>query len=162
MELSLIQAFSKTRYRVITWHKGFDDSDWSVDLFTSVQVPDHGPVATRPVSVLLAEQHLTLAGGLKVRQVPLMTTDFHRSIAQIAGALYARWAEENVFKSLKYAFNLDALAVPGLDAIDPEKIIVNPVGRRLRRTKTALKQRLGAVRNRLADQKAENSRLAAT
>ena len=75
---AVCKRLAKRGIAMITWHKGFDRSDWLEDLFETVRVPYHRPAGTKQISVLLTEQDINLAGGLNGRQVPLMTTDFHR------------------------------------------------------------------------------------
>ncbi|MCY4203836.1 MAG: hypothetical protein OXD38_14740 [Aestuariivita sp.] len=163
MEPALFKRLAKRGIAVITWHQGFNGPDWPIDRFETVTVPIRGPVVSKPTPVKLAAEVITLSNGLRVRQVrrlcetgrqaALITTDLHRPLEQIAGALFSRWAQENCFKSRKYEFNLDALPVHGLEAVDPEAIVINPVWRRLNHKITALKRSLGTVRNRLADRK---------
>ena len=160
---ALFKRLAERGIAVMTWHKGFNGTDWSEDRFEAVDGPLHGPVAIQQSRVLLAEESITLSSGLSVRQVrrlcnsgrqsPLITTDFHRPLEQIARVLFSRWAQENCFKSLKYEFNLDSLPVQGLEAVDPEATIINPAWRQLKNKMSSLKRSLGTVRNRLADGK---------
>ena len=72
-------------------------------------------------------------------------------VEQVAGALFSRWSQENFFKYMREEFNLDALAVRGLEPQDPEARVVNPLWRALDRSVHRFRQRLGTLRNRIAD-----------
>ena len=86
------------------------------------------------------------------RQLPLVTTHFRMPMEQVAGPLFSRWSQENFFKYMRQEFNLDALAVHGLEMQDPEARVVNPRWRALDRSVQRLRQRLGTLRNRIAVQ----------
>ena len=89
-----------------------------------------------------------LANG---RQVPVITTHPQMPVEQVAGAMFSRWSQENFFKYLREQFNLDALPSHGLEPLDPEAQVVNPVRRALEKTIRRVRSRLAAARNRLAE-----------
>ena len=146
---------------VITWHKGFKGEDWPEAEFRTIAVPIHGPGATRGAAVRLAEKRVQLKQGPEVRQirrllsngrqVPLITTHSRMPVEQVAGALFSRWSQENFLKTMREEFNLDALAVHRLEPHDPEARVVNPLWRVLDRDVQRFGQRLGTLRNRIAD-----------
>ena len=113
------------------------------------------------VEVRLAERRIRLNKGPEVRQirrlldsgrqVPLVTTDMHTPMERVAGALFSRWSQENFFKYMREEFGLDALAVHGLVEQDPGARVVNPAWRRCDRRIRQLRQKLGTLRNRVAD-----------
>ena len=72
-------------------------------------------------------------------------------VEQVVGALFSCWSQENFFKYMSEEFNLDALAVRGLELQDPEARVVNPLWRALDRSVHRFQQRLGTLRNRIAD-----------
>ena len=102
-----------------------------------------------------------LSGGLEVRQirrllnngrqVPLITTDMLTPMDMIAGAVFSRWSQENYFKYMREEFNLDALAVHGLEQLDSDAVVVNPARRKIENKMKGLRNRLGTLRNKLAD-----------
>ncbi len=120
----------------ITWHKNAKGDDWPAEEFTDCEVPIDGPAKTKWTTVRLAERRLRLRGGPEVRQirrlmddgrqVPLITTHPKRSMAEIAGALFSRWAQENFFKYMRDEFNLDALLEHALQPVDLDRRVVNP------------------------------------
>ena len=134
---------------------------WPEAEFHTVAVPIHGPGATRSATVRLAEKRVQLKKGPEVRQirrllesgrqVPLITTHSRMPVEQIAGALFSRWSQENFFKYMREEFNLDALVVRGLEPQDPEARVVNPRWRAIDRNVSRFRQRLGTLRNRIAD-----------
>ena len=158
---ALFARLARRGIAVITWHKGFAGEDWPQDAFRTVEVPIHGPGATRTSTVRLAEKRIRLSRGPEVRQirrlldtgrqVPLVTTDLRIPMEKAAGALFSRWAQENFFKTMREEFNLDALPVHGLVEPDPETRVVNPAWRELDRRINRLRSRLGTLRNRIAD-----------
>ena len=158
---ALFKRLARRGVAVITWHKGFKGEDWPEAEFRSVAVPIHGPGTTRSATVRLAEKRVQLKKGPEVRQirrllesgrqVPLITTHSRMPVEQIAGALFSRWSQENFFKYMREEFNLDALVVRGLEPQDPEARVVNPLWRAIDRNVSRFRQRLGTLRNRIAD-----------
>ncbi len=158
---ALFKRLARRGVAVITWHKGFKGEDWPEAEFHTVSVPIHGPGATRSATVRLAEKRVQLKQGPEVRQirrllesgrqVPLISTHSRMPVEQIAGALFSRWSQENFFKYMREEFNLDALVVRGLEPQDPEARVVNPLWRAIDRNVSRFRQRLGTLRNRIAD-----------
>ena len=158
---ALFRRLARRGVAVITWHKNFKGEAWPEAEFRSVTIPIHGPGGSRSARVRLAEKRVPLKRGPEVRQirrlldngrqVPLVTTHFRMPMEQVAGALFSRWSQENFFKYMRQEFNLDALAVHGLERQDPEARVVNPRWRALDRSVQRLRQRLGTLRNKIAD-----------
>ena len=158
---ALFKRLARRGVAVITWHKGFKGEDWPEAEFHTVAVPIHGPGATRSATVRLAEKRVQLKQGSEVRQirrllesgrqVPLITTHSRMPVEQVAGALFSRWSQENFFKYMREEFNLDALVVRGLEPQDPEARVVNPRWRAIDRNVQRFRQRLGTLRNGIAD-----------
>ena len=157
----LFKRLARRGVAVLTWHKNFKGADWPETDFHDVEVPIHGPATTRSSAVRLAERTVTLAGDVTVRQirrlldtgrqVPFITTDFERPMADLAGAMFSRWGQENVFKYMRQEFGLDALPTHDLDELDPETVVVNPRRRRYEQAKRTLAGKLARLRNTLAE-----------
>ena len=157
----LFQWLARRGIACITWHKNFKGEDWPDAEFCTREVPVHGPASIGTTSVDLAEQPIMLRNGLTVRQirrrlangrqVPVITTHPQMPVEQVAGAMFSRWSQENFFKYLREQFNLDALPSHGLEPLDPEAQVVNPVRRALEKTIRRVRSRLAAARNRLAE-----------
>ena len=158
---ALFQRLARRGVAVITWHKGFKGEAWPEADFRTATVPIYGPGSTRNATVRLAEKRVILSKGPEVRQirrllengrqVPLITTDPRMPMERAASALFSRWSQENFFKYMREEFNLDALAVHGLEAQDPDARIVNPRWRAHERNIQRFRQRLGTLHNRIAD-----------
>ncbi|MDE0406544.1 MAG: hypothetical protein OXN81_01675 [Alphaproteobacteria bacterium] len=158
---ALFARLARRGIAVITWHKGFRGEPWPEADFRTVTVPIHVPAATRTVTVRLAEKRVRLNAGPEVRQirrrldsgrqVPLVTTNGRMPLERVAGAMFSRWSQENFFKTMREAFNLDALPVHALADPDPEARVVNPAWRERDRHIRRLRQKLGTLRNRIAD-----------
>jgi len=106
-------------------------------------------------------QPVTLPNGLRTRQirrlldngrqVPLITTDPHKPMAEAAGAMFSRWSQENFFKYMRDEFNLDALPTRELEPLAPDTMIVNPLRRAYDKAIHRLDHQLGRLRNRVAE-----------
>ena len=155
----LFKRLARRGIACITWHKNFKGDDWPAQEFCALEVPVHGPAGTSTTTVELAEQPIVLRNGLTVRQirrrlangrqVPVITTHPQMPLAQVAGAMFSRWSQENFFKYLREQFNLDSLPTHDLEPLDPDAQVVNPVRRALEKTIRRVRSRLAAVRNRL-------------
>ena len=164
----LFQRLARRGIACITWHKNFKGEDWPQQQFRSLEVPIHGPAGTSTASVDLAEQQIVLRNGLAVRQirrrlangrqVPLITTHPQMPLAQVAGAMFSRWSQENFFKYLREQFNLDSLPSHELEPLDPDLQVVNPVRRALEKTIRRVRSRLAAARDRRAAAQQEQRR----
>ena len=150
---ALFARLARRGIAVITWHKGFRGEPWPEADFRTVTVPIHGPAATRTVTVRLAEKRVRLNAGPEVRQirrrldsgrqVPLVTTNGRMPLERVAGAMFSRWSQENIFKTMGEAFNLDALPVHALADPEPEARVVNPAWRERDRHIRRLRQKPG-------------------
>ncbi len=133
---SLFKRLAKQGLAVITWHKGSAGVDWAQDEFVLTEVQINGPASTQLRPVRLAQNKVKLKNGLEVRQIrrlldngrqaAIVTTHPTLSMAKIAGAMFSRWSQENFFKTMRQDFNLDALSVHQLAAVDEDLEVVNP------------------------------------
>ena len=168
----LFKRLARRGIACITWHKNFKGEDWPQEDFRTLEVPIHAPAGTSTTTVDLAEQPIVLRNGLTVRQirrrlangrqVPVITTHPQMPLAQVAGAMFSRWSQENFFKYLREQFNLDSLPTHDLEPLDPDLQVVNPVRRALEKTIRRVRSRLAAARNRLAEALQEHRRDTAT
>ncbi len=131
----LFKRLARRGIACITWHKNFNGADWLPEDFHTFEVPIHGPAGTSTTAVDLAEQPIMLRNGLVVRQirrrlangrqVAVITTHPQMPLAQVAGAMFSRWSQENFFKYLREQFNLDALPSHDLAPPEPDARVVN-------------------------------------
>ncbi len=104
---------------------------------------------------------MTLPNGFRVRQirrlldsgrqVPFITTDPHKPVAEAAGAMFSRWSQENFFKYMRDEFNLDALPTHELEPLAPDTMVVNPLRRAYDKAIRRLDHQLARLRNRVAE-----------
>ena len=156
----LFRRLARRGIAVITWHKSFRGEDWAVEDFTDCTVPLHGPAGTRPARVRLAEKKVVLAKGHEVRQirrlldngrqVPLITSHPGMAMEDVAGAMFSRWSQENFFKYMRDAYNLDALPEHGLEAVDDDALVVNPAHRTVHKAIGKNQARLNQLLVRIA------------
>lgn len=157
----LFRRLARRGIACLTWHKNFRGEDWPAEDFSTTTVPIHGPAANASATMRLAEKPVTLTNGFKVRQirrlldngrqVPLVTTDPHKSMAEAAGAMFSRWSQENFFKYMRDEFNLDALPTHELEPLAADTMVVNPLRRAYDKAVRRLDHQLGRLRNRIAD-----------
>ena len=157
----LFRRLARRGIACLTWHKNFRGEDWPGSDFSTMTVPIHGPAANASATMRLAEKPVTLTNGFKVRQirrlldngrqVPLVTTDPHKPMAEAAGAMFSRWSQENFFKYMRDEFNLDALPTHELEPLAADTMVVNPLRRAYDKAVRRLDCQLGRLRNRIAD-----------
>ncbi|MCY4591182.1 MAG: hypothetical protein OXE86_11620, partial [Alphaproteobacteria bacterium] len=88
----LFRRLAKRGIACLTWHKNFSGEDWPVEDFSPITVPIHGPAANTNATVRLAGKPVALPNGFRVRQirrlldngrqVPFITTDPHKEMAE--------------------------------------------------------------------------------
>lgn len=136
------------RIACLSYHK-FPGQDWPESEFTHLQVElAHGAKTT----ARLAERG-TLLSGLWVREVRKLTdtghqtsvisTEFTRDAAAMAGGMFSRWSQENYFRYMIEHFDLDALAGYSLEALDETTKVMNPPWRALEAKIKTLAAKLG-------------------
>jgi hypothetical protein len=65
------------------------------------------------------------------RQTSVLSTNYVAMMGAIAGAMFARWSQENFFKYMRENYSLDALADYSTESIPDATRIVNPEHRRV-------------------------------
>ncbi len=125
------------RIACMTYHKHPGD-DWSEEEFSPYTVEMSNG---EKVEMLLAERGSCLSNKLWVREIrklterghqtALIATDYRSLQAPLAGAMFARWSQENFFKYAREHYNLDRLVDYRTEAISDPLQVVNPDHRRL-------------------------------
>jgi hypothetical protein len=121
----------------LTYHK-FPGEDWSDDEFHASPVRlQAGDVVTMD----LAERGTRLSNNLWVREIrkrtesghqtSVISTDYRSEPAQLAGAMFSRWSQENYFRYGRLRFALDRLAGYSTEVIPDTLRLVNPAWREL-------------------------------
>jgi hypothetical protein len=111
----------------------------------------------------LAERGTQLSNQLWLREIrkrtasghqtSLLTTNFRAPIATLAGALFARWCQENFFRYMREHYGLDHLIEYGTEPVPDAVSVVNPTWRKLDsqlRSQTGQRYRLTAQFGALA------------
>jgi hypothetical protein len=131
-----LRRMKERRIACLTYHK-YPGADWPVEEFRSHAVT----LPAGQVVLQLAERGTCLSNGLWVREIrklterghqtALLATDYRSLLAPVAGAMFARWSQENFFKYARQHYGLDRLADYGTEAISDPVAVVNPAYRRL-------------------------------
>jgi len=134
---ALFGRMKERRIACMTYHK-FPGNDWSEEEFQTSSV---SLVSGQQVKMRLAERGTRLSNGLWVREVRKLTdrghqtailcSDYCADIQPIAGAMFARWSQENFFRYARQHYGLDRLADYSLEEISDPISLVNPVWRKL-------------------------------
>ena len=134
---------------VITYRKNVKDL-WSEKLFIGYETQ----VIGNNVSMLLYEQNVVLSEyafrevrhlGEGGHQTSILTTHPGISIQQIAGQMFSRWSQENFFRYMIADYDFDKIAEFGAEAIDENKMVVNPEYRKLTHQIKKAKEKRGRV-----------------
>jgi hypothetical protein len=119
---------------IITYRKNVKDK-WHVNNFESSNVKVLGQV----VNMDLCEQKTELGGyhfreirrlGISGHQTAIITTHPEIETTKVAGRMFARWSQENFFRYLIQDYDFDKMVSFGVETIDLEKTVVNPVYRK--------------------------------
>ncbi|HEY6375100.1 MAG TPA: hypothetical protein VIX90_06195 [Edaphobacter sp.] len=132
-----LQRMKKLRVACVTYHK-FPGQDWADEEFRAWPVRLH---TGELVTMDLAERGTRLSNNLWVREIrkrtkhaqqtAVIATDFGSNPAQLAGAMFSRWSQENFFKYARQQFGLDRLADHCTEEIPDTTRLVNPAWRAL-------------------------------
>jgi prepilin-type processing-associated H-X9-DG protein len=133
----LMQRMKGQRVACLGYHK-YPGADWAEDEFQTRQVK----LANGQTSDMrLAERGTCLSNGLWVRefrklterghQTAILATEYRSDAAPLAGAMFARWSQENFFKYSRQHYNIDRLADYSTEDIPDTQKVVNPAHRRL-------------------------------
>jgi hypothetical protein len=143
-------------FDVLTYRKG-QSSQWQERFFHTVA----GTVGGEKVEYRLAERIVTLANGLRVREIRRLTDDGHQTaiittseklpLLAVAHRMFSRWQQENFFRYMRHEFALDHLCTYEVEPADPKREVAHP-------ERAALTKRLTKARSALA--RLENKRFA--
>jgi hypothetical protein len=120
-----------------TYHK-YPGEDWPRDEFFTRDV---SLASGHVVTMNLAERGTFLGAKLWVREIrklcdsghqtSVLSTNYIANDVVIAGAMFARWSQENYFKYMRENYNLDGLVAYSTEDIPDTTPVVNPDYRRL-------------------------------
>ena len=143
-----LKRLKERRIACLTYHK-HPGPDWPKEEFVECLVKlAHG----NQEKMLLAERRTTLSNGLVVREVRHLDGNGHQTsvlattelwtCAQIAGAMFARWSQENFLKYMREHYVLDHLVSRQVQQMDETTTVVNPEWRKLDRKVRSLTAKL--------------------
>jgi transposase len=118
-------------FDVLTYRKGAYRA-WPRRAFRTVSAVLDG----RAVSYELAQRHVQLLPGFRLREVRRLCPSGHQTaivttredwpIELVAYRMFERWTQENFFRYMRQHFALDALVSYAVEPADPERTIPNP------------------------------------
>jgi len=129
------EVWEKHRIAVLTYRKAVKD-DWP----TSDFAPLTTTVIGKDVTMLLAEKEYNHASCplREIRklcennhQTSIVTTVLTGDTATLAGKMFSRWSQENFLRYMVHDYDLDRLAEYGVEAVNPDAEVVNPIHRQL-------------------------------
>jgi hypothetical protein len=125
------------RVACLTYHK-YPGEAWPEEEFQPQSV---ALASGQVVSMQLAERGSCLSNRLWVREIrklterghqtAILTTDYRSDFAPLAGAMFARWSQENFFKYAREHYGLDRLVDYRTEVISEPLKVVNPDYRQL-------------------------------
>jgi len=153
----LLQRLKQQRIAALTYHK-YPGADWAEDEFQRQPVRlANGQV----VEMKLAERGTCLSNRLWLRefrkltesghQTAILCTDYRTAMPPLAGAMFARWSQENFFKYGRQHFDLDRLADYATEPIAETVPVVNPAYRRLQAEVRSETGKLRGLRAKFAE-----------
>ena len=128
------RLWEEKRIAVITYRKNVHDL-WEDNVFKETTVT----VLENEITMYVYEQEVEL-DGVKFREIrrrnsnkhqtSIITTNYHLSMAEIAGRMFGRWSQENFFKYMIQDYDFDKMVTYGIEQVDQTKKVVNPLWRR--------------------------------
>ena len=92
------------------------------------------------------------------RQPAILTTHPSLAAAEVAGLLRSRWAQENVFKTLRQEFGLDSLPQHAVQEVQPATLVVNPAMRVIEKALKKNRRQAGKLRREQAQLRGRRGR----
>lgn len=130
-----IKLWKQYRIAVITYRKNAKDK-WAKEDFEPYTFKQFG----KEVTVQYCE-HKTELGGHDFREIRKLNTNGHQvsiitthptlPVHQIASQMFQRWQQENYFKYMMANYDFDKMVSYGVEEVDQQKQVVNPIYRNL-------------------------------
>lgn len=130
-----IRLWQQYRIAICTYRKNVKDK-WPKDDFKPHQIQ----VINNKMTVLLCEKQVELGGHIfrEIRklsegghQTSIITTNQLLTPGQTAGSMFSRWSQENYFRYMIAEFNFDKMVQYGVETINEDTKVVNPVYNKL-------------------------------
>jgi hypothetical protein len=148
------------RIAIITYKKNVKDA-WDISGFKEYATT----VIGKTVTMQLQERPVCL-GDLSMREIRKLTDSGHQtslvtslqqgSTEWIAGKMFSRWSQENFFQYMMQNFDFDKLTEYGIEEVDPNKMVVNPLYRKVEYRLKKLREKLARVKARFFNIVEEN------
>jgi hypothetical protein len=129
------RLWNNHRIAIITYRKNVKDN-WSEDEFKSTTVS----VLGQNITMLICEKRITL-NGVSLREIrklnegghqtSIITTNEFISTEVTAGRMFGRWSQENFFRYMIMDYDFDKMIEFGVEAVDENKEVVNPIYRKI-------------------------------
>ena len=143
------RLWDKFRIAVITYRKNVKDK-WDEKCFYKIDTE----VIGKNVSMLICEKQLVLSGhsfreirklGEGGHQTSLITTNQIISTKIATGKMFSRWSQENFFRYLKQDFDFDKMIEYGVETLNENISVVNPVYSQLSQKLKKLREKKARV-----------------
>jgi hypothetical protein len=141
------QLWTDNRVAVISYNKNVKDK-WPEDCFTEVEIEtDDGEIVQMP----LCEKEIEIS-GTEFREVRYKCDDGHQtsiitthptlSLILIAIDMFKRWCQENFFRYMRLEYDFDKIIQYGIEQIDKNVMVVNPIHSKLTYTIKKLREKI--------------------
>ena len=146
---SFFKQLFEQKIAIITYRKNVKDR-WDENLFKVTDVQ----VIGKTVSMLICEQEIELDEFVfrEVRrlndgghQTSVITTNPYIEKEEIAGKMFGRWSQENFFSYMIKDFDIDHIIEYGIETIDENKQVVNPLYSKLSQRIKKCKEKNGRL-----------------
>jgi hypothetical protein len=128
------ELWEKYQIAVITYRKNVRDK-WDEKEFKLLTTK----VIEREITMNICERK-TQVDGMEAREIrklsdgghqtSIITTNFLIDTATVAGKMFSRWSQENFFRYALQDFDLDRLAQYGVEQVNADQKVVNPLYRK--------------------------------
>lgn len=129
------ELWEKYRIAVITYRKNIRDF-WQEKEFKDLETK----VIEREITMKICENRTQVA-GVEMREIRSLSDSGHQTsiittnqlidTATVAGKMFSRWSQENFFRYALQDFDLDRMAQYGVEEINPQQKVVNPLYRKI-------------------------------
>jgi len=152
--------WEKYRIAIVTYKKNVKDK-WDESEFKECTATVIGKTLTMKL-----QQRLLQCGDVTVREIRKLTEYGHQtsivttmqqgSMELIAGKMFSRWSQENFFQYMMQNYDIDKLTEYGIEAVDSEKMVVNPSYRKNEYSLKKLREKLARIKARFFNIVEEN------
>jgi hypothetical protein len=131
--IPLFTSLLEKQIAIMTYRKNVKDI-WEESLFKTIEIQSYNTKETMQI----CEQE-TQFNGLRMREIRVLTATGHQTAIittnpvittmEVALKMFARWSQENYFKYMIANYDFDKMVSYGVETIDKNKEVVNPLHR---------------------------------